>query len=485
MKVNTAMIKDIAIKQKQESLYSFTILKKENIDRFIDAIKPLDDWKLYRMNPIAFAKDNNFSSNESIELFIHGSKVGLFDLRFNMVCPMCGGVASSHENLNQVEAKDFYCATCNASIESTLDDRVEVNFAIHPSIKKIEIDPTSNAETYLGYHFSHNFNRSPELQNYGSENLFGFKSLKSDESIDLELNPSVSNIFQVICIEKNSNVFIHYNDENAASHPHVDLLSTGFSPRKMNLSFNTKKISIHNRSKEHLAFTIITPKLDKLNSIMRDYPTKVQPYFTAKMLLNNQSFRDLYRTQDLSSDLSLNIKSLTIMFTDLRGSTEMYDRAGDILAYQLVQEHFKILMETVRKYSGTVVKTMGDAIMATFSKPEDGLLTSLEMMLKIESLNGKWRQKGYEIGLKVGIHEGSALAVVNDERLDYFGHSVNVAARVQGLAKAGEVWITDKIFSNLNVVQMLKERNLLLEKNKAILKGVGEEATVYKLTVAV
>lgn len=485
MKVNTAMIKDIAIKQKQESLYSFTILKKENIDRFIDAIKPLDDWKLYRMNPIAFAKENNFSSNESIDLFIHGSKVGLFDLRFNMVCPRCGGVASSHISLDLVEAQDFYCATCNATSESTLDDQVEVTFGIHPSIRKIEISPSSNVESYFRYHFSPNFNRSPELLAYISESLYGFHSIESDKSIEITLDPSLSNIFQLVCIEKNANVFINYKDSNTNNHPQIDLLSTGFSPREMNLSTNANKIQVHNRSKETLGFSILTPDNDRLYAIVEEHPTTILPYFTAKMLLNNQSFRDLYRTQDLSSDLSLNIKSLTIMFTDLRGSTEMYDRAGDILAYQLVQEHFKILMETVRKYSGTVVKTMGDAIMATFSNPEDGLLTSLEMMLKIESLNGKWRQKGYEIGLKVGIHEGSALAVVNDERLDYFGHSVNVAARVQGLAKAGEVWITDKIFSNLNVVQMLKERNLLLEKNKAILKGVGEEATVYKLTVAV
>jgi class 3 adenylate cyclase len=222
-----------------------------------------------------------------------------------------------------------------------------------------------------------------------------------------------------------------------------------------------------------------------LHKIAKEFPTYRQPYFSAKMLLNTQSFRDLYRTQDLSEDLSLNIKSLTIMFTDLRGSTEMYDRAGDILAYQLVQEHFKILIETVRKYSGTVVKTMGDAIMATFSNPEDGFLTSLEMMTKIESMNIRWREKGYEIGLKVGIHEGSALAVVNDERLDYFGHTVNVAARVQGLAKAGEVWITDRVFSSYAVENLVSKNQLKLERNTAMLKGIGEEAVVYKLTALV
>lgn len=479
------MIKDIALTQKQESLYSFPILKKDSIDRFIGSFKKLDDWKLYRMNPFAYAEENHFSNAEAIDLFIHGSKVGLFDLQFNMVCPMCGGLASSHESLNHVSAQNFYCATCNASIESTLDDQVEVNFAIHPSIKKLEINPIADVQTYFRYHFSSNFDKAPELQKYIADSLYGFKSLKSDESVEIELDPSLSSVYQFVCIEKNTNVFFRYNDLENPAHPQVDLLPTGFSPREMNLPRNTTKIQIRNLSKETLAFTILHPDSARLGQIVKEHPTTIKPYFTAKMLLNNQSFRDLYRTQDLSSDLSLNIKSLTIMFTDLRGSTEMYDKAGDILAYQLVQEHFKILMESVRKYSGTVVKTMGDAIMATFSNPEDGFLTSLDMMSKIESLNERWRLKGYEIGLKVGIHEGSALAVVNDERLDYFGHSVNVASRVQGLAKAGEVWITDRIYSNINVSKLLKEKKLITEMSKATLKGVGEEAIVYKLSVAV
>jgi class 3 adenylate cyclase len=479
------MIQENALQQKCESLYTYPILKKSSIDRLMETIKPMDDWNLFRINPLLFAKQNNFEPSESIELFIHGSKVGLFDFRFNMVCPMCGGVASSHESLNQVESQEFYCASCNANIESTLDDQVEVTFAIHPSIKKISLNPIQDVETYFRYHFSSNFEKSAQLKEYIANSLREFHSLESDQTVEVTLDSNVSSVFQIVCIEKNTNIFFHFKKDAPTIYPQVDLLPSGFSPREMVLPLGIHKIQIKNRSREVLGIIILSPNMKKLHQIAKEFPTYRQPYFSAKMLLNTQSFRDLYRTQDLSDDLSLNIKSLTIMFTDLRGSTEMYDRAGDILAYQLVQEHFKILIETVRKYSGTVVKTMGDAIMATFSNPEDGFLTSLEMMTKIESMNIRWREKGYEIGLKVGIHEGSALAVVNDERLDYFGHTVNVAARVQGLAKAGEVWITDRVFSSYAVENLVSKNQLKLERNTAMLKGIGEEAVVYKLTALV
>ena len=168
------------------------------------------------------------------------------------------------------------------------------------------------------------------------------------------------------------------------------------------------------------------------------------------------------------------------MFTDLRGSTEMYDKAGDHLAYRLVQEHFQILTDVVKRHSGAVVKTMGDAVMATFSNPVDGFLAALDMMSKISELNTNWQQKGYEIGLKVGLNEGMALAVNNDERLDYFGQSVNIAARVQGLAQAGEIWLSESVYQSQGVGGKLEELGYTAEKQLASLKGVEQATVVYK-----
>jgi len=169
------------------------------------------------------------------------------------------------------------------------------------------------------------------------------------------------------------------------------------------------------------------------------------------------------------------------MFTDLRGSTEMYDKAGDVFAYKLVKTHFQILTDTVRQFSGAIVKTMGDAIMATFSRPLDGFLASLEMLRKIEEMNESWKAAGYQIGLKVGLNDGPALAVVNDERIDYFGQSVNIAARVQGLAQAGEIWITQSILDSPGVLEKLSKSDYQSEQRSATLKGVEQATVVHKV----
>ncbi len=198
-------------------------------------------------------------------------------------------------------------------------------------------------------------------------------------------------------------------------------------------------------------------------------------------MINNQSFRDLFRVQKLSESLNLNVKNLTIMFTDLKGSTAMYDEAGDMFAYKLIREHFRLLSESVRDHSGAIVKTMGDAVMATFVSPLNGLLCALDMIHKIDKLNREWDRHGYKIGLKVGLNNGPALTVVNDERLDYFGQSINIAARIQGLAGASEIYLSDSVYKDAGAEQLISRHGYVSECEEALLKGVGQPMAVYKI----
>src|ERR671925_86869 len=94
---------------------------------------------------------------------------------------------------------------------------------------------------------------------------------------------------------------------------------------------------------------------------------------TAKRLLSNQTFRDIYHADTLDVDQRLKITSLTFLFTDLKGSTELYERVGDLVAYDLVRQHFRTLNDIVATEDGAVVKTIGDAVMATFLTPDHAL----------------------------------------------------------------------------------------------------------------
>jgi len=102
-----------------------------------------------------------------------------------------------------------------------------------------------------------------------------------------------------------------------------------------------------------------------------------KPFLTAKRMLTNQTFRDVYKADNLNVDQRLKITSLTFLFTDLKGSTALYERVGDLAAFDLVRAHFHALLEIISSEKGAVVKTIGDAVMATFIRPEHALAASL------------------------------------------------------------------------------------------------------------
>ena len=106
-------------------------------------------------------------------------------------------------------------------------------------------------------------------------------------------------------------------------------------------------------------------------------------------------------------------------------------------AYFLVRQQFEILNKIIRERSVTI-KTIGDAVMDGFERPQDAVRASIEM---IECRGSTGPLRG-ALGLKVGVHRDRAIAVTLNDRIDYFGQDVNIAARVQGLADVNEVCIS-------------------------------------------
>ncbi|MEM7179860.1 MAG: DUF5939 domain-containing protein [Spirochaetota bacterium] len=476
------MLNEKRLAAKLRTLTKYKTLAENQVKNFGDAIQTLSDRQLFRINPKSFADEHGFSTQDSLELFIHSAKIGLFDFSYNLLCPSCGGILESHAGIDSFHSNDFRCEPCDVACELTLDDQIEVSFSLNPAIKKINLDSWSSALNYYDYNFSKNYEKAPEVVEYYNNRMAGYYCLQPDEELSVQIPLQTDNSFiRMASIENNTAVTIHIDEEKGEEREFfIDLLDNGFSPRELYAKGSELHLHISNHRKKQAGMVLLTVNKEKMMQLYEKYPSTIRPFFSAKELLNHQSFRDLFRMQNLSDSLNLNVKSLTIMFTDLRGSTEMYDKAGDHLAYRLVQEHFQILTDVVKRHSGAVVKTMGDAVMATFSNPVDGFLAALDMMSKISKLNANWQEKGYEIGLKVGLNEGMALAVNNDERLDYFGQSVNIAARVQGLAKAGEIWLSESVYQSQGIESKLEELGYTAEKQMASLKGVEQPTVVYK-----
>ena len=199
-----------------------------------------------------------------------------------------------------------------------------------------------------------------------------------------------------------------------------------------------------------------------------------RPFLTAKRLLTNQTFRDIYRTDTLDVDQRLKITSLTFLFTDLKGSTELYERVGDLAAYDLVRAHFRVLNEIVATERGAVVKTIGDAVMATFPTPDRAMAAALKMREALQDLKG-------DLLLKIGIHEGPCLAVSLNDRQDYFGRTVNIAARVQGLATSRSIFATRRVVTDHEASKLLQSNGIAATPEKRSLRGIAKQIEIFEI----
>lgn len=444
-----------------------------------------------KLNPYNFARKSNLSNKEAVALFLFAVKAGILDFRWTEICPYCGGIHKRHPTINTLHRDHFHCTFCNIDINVELDEWIEVAFDINKHLVKKNKLPDSpvNRESYFRAFFSPNTSRhSDRLNHFLTRTVFHFVSIEPGERKEISLTPREGYDYRLLSLDIDANIFI----------PEV-LKSTDTTSRIYDIEAEEGKFthgSLDTIYTVETIFNILNKTGHKIGIVCMHSPKEVnefddlamkdiKPFLKGKELLNNQLFRNLFNSDFVAPELSLSVKSVTVLFSDLKGSTAIYGRVGDLKAYQLVNKHFDILRNCVDKCNGSIVKTIGDAIMASFNTPIDGFKAAWEMNRAIIKFNKEAGLKE-EIAVKIGLNEGQALAVNLNNIVDYFGQTVNIAARVQGLAGGDEIWISGSVYENEEVNKTLKElekqQEVTITKNIALLKGVEEEQTVFKLT---
>jgi len=135
---------------------------------------------------------------------------------------------------------------------------------------------------------------------------------------------------------------------------------------------------------------------------------------------------------------------MTVMFTDLKGSTSLAESEGDMAVRLLLKHHNEIVSQAIEKHKGTFVKTMGDGTMSYFEEAQEGLRAAVEIQKGIDKLNAEEESK-VPIQIRIGLHTGSGIV----EKNDIFGDVVNVASRFEGLANPNEIYFSEDTFNAL------------------------------------
>ena len=471
------------MKLSSETETLFTALRQSAKPKPVSAIEKLiqdgPDREFCRINALAFAANHKFNEEDVIAAFLHGARLGIFDMSWNILCPACGGVLDSGATLKTVKQAEYRCVLCAIGCEPTLDEIVEVTFTISLRVRKIAAhDPGTLPwiEYYRQIFWSSGVDLPDDetFAKWVEETTLDSRELSAGDKavLSLQLPEGLVIVFDPVV---HMSQYIEVKGEPARESQSLSFVMTRdhapTAPVQMPVQMRPGllQMTLENRSNVRTL-----PGIWVVSDKIHDLVGKHRPFLTAKRLLTNQTFRDIYRTDTLDVDQRLKITSLTFLFTDLKGSTELYERVGDLVAYDLVRAHFQVLHEIVAAETGAVVKTIGDAVMATFPTPDRAMAAALKMREALKDLKG-------DLLLKIGIHEGPCLAVSLNDRQDYFGRTVNIAARVQGLATSRSIFATRRVVSDSEASKLLQSNGIAATPEKRSLRGIAKQVEIFEI----
>ena len=492
----------------KESLLDDLLAKLESVriwsPRVISKLETLirsgDDYSLFRLNPIQFATEKGIAETEAIDLFLHSTKLGLFEMEWHLVCAMCGNYVESFRHMHKLHST-YVCKECAYENNATLDDYIQVAFTISRSVREIAFHhPESLSADDL--FFKYNLCRGARSwwEGWEHEQLFRHVTQFLDYLEPGNLRrldfPTELGFIILANVTAKATLGLLVGAEAASevqtiSTQIVDgkpyILDIPTAPPRVDLGYIVFSFDELSHLKTGRLILHIENRMDRRACIWIAHfkgtpPRKLltfDPFLSGKRLITTQTFRDLFRTETVSADEGIGVKDITFLFTDLKGSTALYDQIGDPKAYFLVRQHFDTLGHVIQRYEGATIKTIGDAVMATFLTPLDAVRAALEMLRDIEAFNQNISDK---LVLKIGIHTGHSIVVTLNDRLDYFGQTVNIASRIQGLADAGDIYISEDVYTFPGVQEAIAHCTTSAEQ--VTVKGVSETINVYKITAS-
>src|SRR6266700_3368151 len=461
----------------------FVALRQSADDDVVDLLERMvrdaPDHAVNKMNALDLAARESVDEERVIAALLNAVGLGIFEMTWSVMCPSCAGVLSANKSLKTLDRAQYNCAFCAVGYETTLDNLVEVTFTVSPRLRKIAAhspDQLSAAEYLRQIFWSSAIDLPADLEKLLREVTLESVDLPPGERAILSLQlprgtvivfDPVTHTAQFLAVGggeagERQNLSVIFNKVQVP----VDSVALRPGPLRLNLE---------NRTEGR-----VLPAVWVTNQALDGLLTRRKPILNATRLLTNQTFRDIYRTETLAIGQRLKILSLTFLFSDLKDSTELYDRVGDLVAFDLVNEHFRLLQEIIASERGAVVKTIGDAVMATFETPDRAIAAAIRMREAMSDL-GAGRQH-QSLRLKMGIHEGSCLAVILNGQQDYFGQTVNVASRVQGLAASRSIVVTESVVENSHARTLLETSGLKPEPRRVALSGIADKVSVFEIS---
>ncbi|HWU88725.1 MAG TPA: DUF5939 domain-containing protein, partial [Kofleriaceae bacterium] len=414
-------------------------LPRACVDALLDWIRTGDDQDLHRIQIRERARVWKLPEQELLRVALHATRAGLLTLSWDTVCPHCRGVRDENAALSALAAKS-HCEPCQVTFATDTPESVEVTFRVHPSIRDVPDQVYCSAEPAKKDHIRIQWTLPPG----------------GAVKVAPRLQPGRYTVWR----ERRGGWYLDVDDDGAsevswAPHPAGAVIKA--SP--------AATLELHNDGPDPGTFMIAAARWS-------DHALR------AGQLLSFQDFRDLFSEDYIAADVRLGIGEQTLLFTDVVGSTAFYASRGDPAAFVEIKRHFDEVFAIVGAHRGAIVKTIGDAVMATFVDPVEAVRASRKIHDTFHPA-----RTDTPIRLRISLNTGPCIAVRLNANADFFGGTVNVAAKLQALAEGYQIAMSDATYRGPGVAEYLAEQGAELEQLEYASKALREPVSVRRWTV--
>lgn len=404
--------------------------------RLVDFLENGDDLAVARIRAYQLADDWNEPRRVVLEVCLRATRIGLLDFQWDLLCPLCRGAKQSGLSLKDLESQ-VHCDTCKIDFTANFDRYVELRFKPNPAVRRLEV-----VSFCIG---------SPQW----TPHVVAQQLLPPGDKRELSLPLETGNYrLRALELSGSQDVTVAADGANSAQ---VTLSSNGWARDPLRVS---EQFSLALKNETDAEQLVILERME-----WSDQAT------TAAEVTALQMFRDLFANEALRPGEQISVGTLTVLFTDLRHSTQLYRQIGDATAFGRVMSHFDIVKKAVETNDGAMVKTIGDAVMAVFRSAADALLA----MLEVQRVLAEPTDGSLPLQLKAGLNTGPCIAVTLNDRLDYFGSTVNMAARLEGLSSGSDVIISGSVYEDAKVRHLIESEDLSVVEFDMSLKGFDDE----------
>ncbi|HJL16580.1 MAG TPA: adenylate/guanylate cyclase domain-containing protein [Sandaracinaceae bacterium LLY-WYZ-13_1] len=425
---------DAAVLQARAQRLKAAPVDSDAREQLIRQLRERPDDEVSQMRPFELAGTWGLSRAEVLRAFLHATEAGLTDLRWQVNCPVCRVGASVVSDLSEV-GETSHCAACQIHYDTDFAKHVEAVFPVNEAVRPVR------PQLYCA--------SSPAFLPH----VVAQVRVDAGETRALPIDLPVGELL-VRALGRAGGADAEADVEGSSLRVRVDGDALAAEPTPD----GEGALTLVNDGPE--ARVILVERAGwsadaVLGTVMSSFP----------------EFLNLFATEAPAAGVDLRVGHLALLFSDLVGSTALYERVGDARAYALVEEHFGLARRAVAEAGGAIVKTMGDAVMGSFPSVREAVGAATAMIAAHDAAHPDG-----ELGVKVGVHGGPCLAVRANERLDYFGTTVNLAARLQAQAAASEIVLTEETYADPTVKPLLE--GLPVRTFSAALKGIRSEQTL-------